>query len=193
MSPCFGLRLPTAEIQFSLPSVFLTWTKLDWYLTWSYIDQKWKRESRTSFGILQSLLIYLSAQYFSERNVTISRRHFNVSTILRCFITSYQAVTLQTCHGSNLDLATNCNDWMLPWFSSVHSENLLYRIMKHAKTDSVHMLLNTLFTTHTAFRRRFCLRLQVKPTQLGSIDRASPYLRTPAAAESSLQNFMCLK
>jgi hypothetical protein len=25
-----------------------------------------------------------------------------------------------------------------------------------------------------------CLRLQVEPTQLGSIDRASPYLRTPA-------------
>jgi hypothetical protein len=25
----------------------------------------------------------------------------------------------------------------------------------------------------------FCLRLQVKPTQLGRIDRASPSLRTP--------------
>jgi hypothetical protein len=27
-----------------------------------------------------------------------------------------------------------------------------------------------------------CLRLQVKPTQLGPIDRASPYLRTPVPA-----------
>jgi hypothetical protein len=32
----------------------------------------------------------------------------------------------------------------------------------------------------------FCLRLQVKPTQLGPIDKPSPYLRT----ESSLRNFV---
>jgi hypothetical protein len=35
----------------------------------------------------------------------------------------------------------------------------------------------------------FCLRLQVKPTQLGPIDRASPYLRT----ESSLRNVVFWK
>jgi hypothetical protein len=28
----------------------------------------------------------------------------------------------------------------------------------------------------------FCLRLQVKPTQLGPIDRSIPYLRTPVPA-----------
>jgi hypothetical protein len=27
----------------------------------------------------------------------------------------------------------------------------------------------------------FCFRIQVKPTQLGPIDRASPYLRTPVS------------
>jgi hypothetical protein len=31
---------------------------------------------------------------------------------------------------------------------------------------------------NTTFRRLDCLRLQVKPTQLGPIDRDSPYLRT---------------
>jgi hypothetical protein len=31
---------------------------------------------------------------------------------------------------------------------------------------------------HNVSKTEFCLRLQVKPTQLGPIDRASPYLRT---------------
>jgi hypothetical protein len=33
------------------------------------------------------------------------------------------------------------------------------------------------FSKHDVSEIGFCLRLQVKPTQLGSIDRASPYLR----------------
>jgi hypothetical protein len=37
---------------------------------------------------------------------------------------------------------------------------------------------------HSVSETGFCLRLQVKPTQLGPIDRAGPYLRT----ESSLRN-----
>jgi hypothetical protein len=32
---------------------------------------------------------------------------------------------------------------------------------------------------HNVSETGFCLRLQVKPTQLGAIDRARPYLRTP--------------
>jgi hypothetical protein len=32
----------------------------------------------------------------------------------------------------------------------------------------------------------FCLRLQVEPTQLGPIDTASPYLRTPAPTQDSI-------
>jgi hypothetical protein len=34
----------------------------------------------------------------------------------------------------------------------------------------------------------FCLRLQVKPTQLGPIDRASPYLRTPVPTQIGYTN-----
>jgi hypothetical protein len=35
------------------------------------------------------------------------------------------------------------------------------------------------FSKHNVSETGFCLRLQVKPTQLGPINRASPYLRTP--------------
>jgi hypothetical protein len=38
------------------------------------------------------------------------------------------------------------------------------------------------FWKHNVSKTGFCLRLQVKPTQLGPIDRASPYLRTPVPA-----------
>jgi hypothetical protein len=34
------------------------------------------------------------------------------------------------------------------------------------------------FSKHKVSETEFCLRLQVKPIQLGPIDRASPYLRT---------------
>jgi hypothetical protein len=52
------------------------------------------------------------------------------------------------------------------------------------------------FSKHAVSENGFCLRLQVKPTQMGPIDRASPYLRTWAQlrfylrmeAESSLWN-----
>jgi hypothetical protein len=33
---------------------------------------------------------------------------------------------------------------------------------------------------------RLCLRLQAEPTHLGPIDRASPYLRTPAPTEDRI-------
>jgi hypothetical protein len=32
----------------------------------------------------------------------------------------------------------------------------------------------------------FCLRLQVEPTELGPMDRASPYLRTPAPTQDTV-------
>jgi hypothetical protein len=35
------------------------------------------------------------------------------------------------------------------------------------------------FFYHDVSETELCLRLQVKPTQLGPIDRASPHLRTP--------------
>jgi hypothetical protein len=43
-----------------------------------------------------------------------------------------------------------------------------------------HRLVYT--SKHNISETGFCLSLQVKPTQLGPIDRASPYLRTPVPA-----------
>jgi hypothetical protein len=48
--------------------------------------------------------------------------------------------------------------------------------------DIIHRLVH--LKKHNVSDTGFCLRPQVKPTQLGPIDRASPYLRT----ESSLRN-----
>jgi hypothetical protein len=44
-----------------------------------------------------------------------------------------------------------------------------------------------LFKIHNVLETGFCLRLQVKPTQLGSVDRASPYLRGPRLAMKVFQ------
>jgi hypothetical protein len=44
--------------------------------------------------------------------------------------------------------------------------------------DIIHRLVHFL-KKHNVSETGFCLRLQVKPTQLDPIDRASPYLRTP--------------
>jgi hypothetical protein len=35
----------------------------------------------------------------------------------------------------------------------------------------------------------FCLRLQVEPTQLSPVDRASPYLRTPAPTQARIYEY----
>jgi hypothetical protein len=42
-----------------------------------------------------------------------------------------------------------------------------------------------LFKKHSVLETVFCLRLQVEPTQLGPVNRASPYLRTPAPKSKS--------
>jgi hypothetical protein len=47
---------------------------------------------------------------------------------------------------------------------------------------STHIILSKMLTKHNVSEIGFYLRLQVKPTQLGPIDRASPYLRTPVSA-----------
>jgi hypothetical protein len=50
--------------------------------------------------------------------------------------------------------------------------------------DIIHRLVYFLenrpvyFSKHNVSETEFCPRPQVKPTQLGPIDRASPYLRT---------------
>jgi hypothetical protein len=42
-----------------------------------------------------------------------------------------------------------------------------------------------LFRRHNVSETGFCVPLQVEPTHLGPIDRASPYLRTPASESES--------
>jgi hypothetical protein len=56
------------------------------------------------------------------------------------------------------------------WFDIVHHPVF---ILKHC---------SVYFSTHNILETGFCLRLPVKPTQSGPIDRASPYLQTPVAA-----------
>jgi hypothetical protein len=41
---------------------------------------------------------------------------------------------------------------------------------------------------HNVSETGSCLRLEVKPTQLGPIDRGSPYLRTPAPTQDRVYN-----
>jgi hypothetical protein len=41
------------------------------------------------------------------------------------------------------------------------------------------------YLKHNISETGFCLRLQVEPTELGPIDRTSPYLRTPAPTQES--------
>jgi hypothetical protein len=53
-------------------------------------------------------------------------------------------------------------------------------------SDIIHRLVHFL-KKHNVSETGFCLRPQVKPTQLDPIDRASPYLRR-TEAESSLRN-----
>jgi len=63
------LGSPTDEIQFSLPLVFLTWSKLDCYTTWSYIDHSQGREA--VYFVFLSLGIFFvsfSAQNYKNRN-----------------------------------------------------------------------------------------------------------------------------
>jgi hypothetical protein len=48
-------------------------------------------------------------------------------------------------------------------------------------------------TKHNVSETGFCLRLHVKPTQLGPLDRASPYLRLGIETESNLRNIMFWK
>jgi hypothetical protein len=43
-----------------------------------------------------------------------------------------------------------------------------------------------LIETHNISEIGFCLRLQVGPTQLSPIDKASPYLRTPAQTRDAV-------
>jgi hypothetical protein len=46
---------------------------------------------------------------------------------------------------------------------------------------SIVLSLSVYFSKQNVSETRFCLRIQVKPTQLGPVDRANSYLRTPVS------------
>jgi hypothetical protein len=48
-----------------------------------------------------------------------------------------------------------------------------------------------LFKTHNVVETGFYLCLQVEPTHLGPIDRASPYLPTPAPTQDFIYPILC--
>jgi hypothetical protein len=47
-----------------------------------------------------------------------------------------------------------------------------------------------LFKAHSISETGFCLRLHVEHVQLGAIDRASPYLRTPAPTQDRIYKYI---
>jgi hypothetical protein len=65
------------------------------------------------------------------------------------------------------------------WFG----KNVTAATTTHLTTVSRHYPSSCLYLKHNVSETGLCLCLQVEPTQLGSIDRASPYLRTPASTQ----------
>jgi hypothetical protein len=64
---------------------------------------------------------------------------------------------------------------------------ILYYVVGHYPSSCLYLKKpSCLFSKHNISETGFYLRLQVKPTQLGPIDRANPYLRRET--ESSLWN-----
>jgi hypothetical protein len=53
-----------------------------------------------------------------------------------------------------------------------------YYVFGHYLSSCLYLKTVSLFLKLNVSETGFCLRLQVKPTLLGPIDRASPYLRT---------------
>jgi hypothetical protein len=51
------------------------------------------------------------------------------------------------------------------------------------------IVLFYLFKTYNVSETGFCLRLKVKPTQLGPIDRASPYLQTLSPTQDRIYDY----
>jgi hypothetical protein len=76
--------------------------------------------------------------------------------------------------------------WIFPYIVSVRMREQLwtykYYVSVHYPSSSICLKYRTVyFSKHDVSDTGFCLRLQVKPTQLGQINRSSPYLRTPVS------------
>jgi hypothetical protein len=57
-----------------------------------------------------------------------------------------------------------------------------YNVFGHYPSSCLELNPSCLYFKHNVLETGFCLRLKVKPTLLGPIDRTSPYLRTPVLA-----------
>jgi hypothetical protein len=93
-------------------------------------------------------------------------------------ILAYSALN---CSYRNSDKHGECNssNIFLKQDIKVCGEGILIQILCFGTLSTVLFL----FKTHNVSETGFCLHLQVKPTQLGPIDRASPSLRTPAPTQ----------
>jgi hypothetical protein len=61
-----------------------------------------------------------------------------------------------------------------------------YYVFGHYRSSCLHLKNRRVyFSKHDVSETGFCLRLQVKPTQLGPIDRASPYIQIRTIVQSS--------
>jgi hypothetical protein len=64
---------------------------------------------------------------------------------------------------------------------------LVELILQSAELSSpIQLLIAVLTESYKISETGFCLRHQVKPNQLGPIDRASPYLRPPAPTQDMI-------
>jgi hypothetical protein len=83
----------------------------------------------------------------------------------------------------------SCNlmrcEHMFNFFSvfTTSSKSLLMMVYYYNYCDSGHYRSSSFYIKHNVLETEFCLRLQVEPTQFGSIDRTSPYLQTPAPTQ----------
>jgi hypothetical protein len=73
-----------------------------------------------------------------------------------------------------------CEAFPLKCWSPSDDDGLLIKLFCNWKLSIVLFFLKK---THDVSETGFCLRLQVAPTQLGPMDRASPYLRTTATTQ----------
>jgi hypothetical protein len=70
-------------------------------------------------------------------------------------------------------------------YTNITFLDIIYHPVFYLKHRSIYI------SKHNVSETGFCLHLQVKPTQLGPIDRASPYLKTET--QSSLRNVLKYK
>jgi hypothetical protein len=122
-------------------------------------------------GLLQDAtqmkLDVLSAMHFAAEDWEL----VTLTTIKNCFV---------KCHFSN-DPVSGSNENAMK-LSEDEDDWHKYYVFGHYPSSCLYLKTAVYFSNHNVSETGFRLHLQVKPTQLGPIDRASPYLWTPVPA-----------